>query len=520
METLPGKQVVAVIDIGTSAIRLVVAEVGAKDEVRHLENLQKPVRFGRDVFTTGHISTPVMREALEILKNYKTVIDGYGAKKVQAIATSAVREASNRDTFIDQVFVRTGLDIEILEGPEENRLELIAVEHALEGKMNLEAKNCLILEVGSGSTELILLNQGRVEITRTLSFGSVRLPGQRVPGETASSGIQRALKRDIHEIAQYAAREYSIEQVNTFIALGGDVRFVAAQFHESITGRFVELDKKAFLNFTARVAKMTPEEITAQYGLSYGQAETLYPALLIYSCFFNETHAEVFLVPMVSIRDALLLEMAQFLSGYKRTDLSKQVLNSARHLAEKYKYDKLHAAQVASTASKLFDVLEKEHGMGTRERLLLEVSGILHDIGTFISPAGHHKHSSYLVTASEIFGLRKSDKNIVSNVVRYHRRVPPHESHEAYMSLPKADRAVVSKLAAILRVADSLDHAHQQKIRQWTVERSEDALTLWIPGEVGDVSLERDALGKKGDLFTAVFGMTVQLKQRPLETSR
>jgi exopolyphosphatase/guanosine-5'-triphosphate,3'-diphosphate pyrophosphatase len=208
-----------------------------------------------------------------------------------------------------------------------------------------------------------------------------------------------------------------------------------------------------------------------------------------------------------------LLEIAQLLSGYRGTDVSKQVLNSARHLGAKYMYDKGHAACVASLALKLYDLLARDHGMGSRERLLLEVSGILHDIGTYISPAGHHKHSYYLVDAAEIFGLRRTDKNIVANVVRYHRRVPPRETHVPYMSLAKSDRAIVSKLASILRVADALDTAHQQKIRSFTLERSEDAYALWVPKEIGDISLERESLRRKGDMFADVFGAPIDLKQ-------
>ncbi len=507
------KQQVAVIDIGTSAIRMVIAEIGPKDEVRYLENLQKTVRFGKEVFTTGRLSNVAIRDAIAILKNFKIVFESFGIKKVQAIATSAVREAMNRDNFIDQVFVRTGIDVEVIEGPEENRLELLAVEHALEGKMDLQKKNCLIVEVGSGSTEVIILNQGNVEITRTLSLGSIRLPEQAVAGKTDPAVMQRVLKRSIHEVVLYAAREYNFDQVDTFIAIGGDVRFVSQQLQEKITERYAVLEKKAFEKFVHQIGKMTPEDIAAQYGLAYTEAETLYPALLVYANFLAETKAESIVVPMVSIRDGLLVEMAQMFSGYKRTDVARQVINSAHHLGAKYQYDKTHAACVASLALKLFDLISQDHGMGTRERMLLEVSALLHDIGVFISPASHHKHSSYLVDAAEIFGLRKSDKNIVSNVVRYHRRSIPRSTHVPYMSLPKADRAIVSKLAAILRIADSLDHSHQQKIRQFALERAEDLYTLWVDDELGDISLERNALIEKGGLFAEVFGAPVALKQ-------
>lgn len=506
-------QAVAVIDIGSSAVRMVIAEFGDKAEIKYLETLQKPVHLGKDVFTTGRISNKAMRESIAILKNYKTVMNTYSVSKVQAIATSAIRDAENRDNFIDQVFVRTGFDIEIIEGPEENRLELIAVENALKDKIDLENRNCLIVEVGSGSTEMIILNKGQVEVTRTLSMGSVRLPEKAIAGQTDSAVMQRVLKRSIQEVVKYAGQEYSLDQIDTFIGLGADMRFASRQIVENIPERFAVLDKKAFLTIVTKIQKMAPEEIVEKYGVSYTEAETLYPALLFYSYFLSETKAESLIVPTTTIRDALLLEMAQFLSGYKRTDVSKQVINSARHLAEKYKYDKTHAQNVASLSLKLFDALQQDHGLGVRERLLLEISAVLHEIGVYVSPTDYHKHSKYLIDAVDLFGLRKADKDIVSNVVRYHRGRAPQADHVWYMSLPKADRAIVLKLAAILRVSYALDRSRQQKIRTFNLEREEDLYTIWIEPEVIDISMERDALVRYGILFSEVFGASIVLKQ-------
>src|SRR6476659_7868653 len=157
---------------------MVIAEVGPKSAIRYLENLQKPLALGKDVFTTGRISHRLMRQGIEMLKNYKASIDSYGVKRMHAIATSAVREAANRDNFIDQVFVRTGIDIEVIDGAEENRLDLIAVEHALEGRFDFARTNCLIIEVGTGSTEIIVTAGGEVALTRTLLLGPLRLPEQ------------------------------------------------------------------------------------------------------------------------------------------------------------------------------------------------------------------------------------------------------------------------------------------------------------------------------------------------------
>ena len=511
----PQKQPVGVIDIGSSAIRMIVAEVGPKTEIHYLENLQKPVQLGKDVFTTGRISNVTIRECILILKNFKTSIDSYGVKKIHTIATSAVREAGNRDNFVDQIFVRTGIDVEVIEGAEENRLDLITVEYALEGKFDFQKTSCLIIEVGSGGTEMIILNQGEIELTRTLTIGSTRLPEQAVAGKTKPDVMQRLLKRSIHNIAEQAGREYSLGKVNTFIALGGEMRFAAKQLstEANAANRFLTMNRKDFLKLVESIAKLSAEEITNQFAMSYADAEILYPTLLIYANFLGETESENVIVPMTSIRDALLLELAQLLSGYKRTDLSKQVITSARHLGKKYMYDDAHASCTAQLSVKLFDLLKEDHGMSPRERLLLEVAAILHDIGMYISATSHHKHSSYLVDAAEIFGLRKADKDIVSNIIRYHRRTTPQATHVAYMSLPRADRAIVSKLAAILRVADALDRSHQQKIRNFTLTKDDDAITLWVSEETGDISIEREGLIRKGGMFADIFGASIILKQ-------
>ena len=162
---------------------MVIAEIGPKLSIKPLENLQKPIAFGKDVFNSGRLSHASIRESIDILDNFESVLESYGVKRVQAIATSAVREAANRDNFLDQVFVRTGIDVEVVEGAEENRLDLIAVENALQGRFDFDKKNCLIMEVGTGSTEIILTNKGEVSLTRTLLIGPLRLPDQSIRGQ-------------------------------------------------------------------------------------------------------------------------------------------------------------------------------------------------------------------------------------------------------------------------------------------------------------------------------------------------
>lgn len=514
VEAAPLREMVGVIDVGSSAIRMVIAEAGPKSAIRQLENLQRPVAFGKNVFTTGRLSPEAIREGINILVDYKNVLASYGVKRMHAIATSAVREAANKDNFIDQVFVRTGIDIEVIEGAEENRLELIAVESALHGAFDFEKKSSLIIEVGTGNTEIVLTNKGEVTLTRTLLMGPLRLPEQAVLGKIDSAALQRLLKRRVHDIALELSRETNLAEIDTFIALGASMRALSRQLREKTESESLAvLPVKEFFEFLKPLSKLSAEEVSERYAIPYSDAETYYASLLIYAGFAAETKAEQVVIPMTSIRDALILEMAQLVSGSRRTDLSRQVLHSAKSLAKKYRYDEAHSSAVVHVALKLFDALKEVHGMGPRERLLLEISAILHDIGAFVSASSRHKHSSYLINASEIFGLRKADKDIVSNVVRYHRRSPPKMTHVAYVSLPRQDRAVVSKLAAILRVADALDAGRQQKCREFTLEREDGSYVLWVPEAAGDVSLERQSLAKKSDMFLDVIGATITLKQ-------
>lgn len=505
----------AVIDVGSGAVRMVVAELGPGAQIRHLENLSKPVRLGRDVFTTGRISQPVMRETIEILRNFKAAAETYGVKRIQAIATSAVREAINRDNFIDRAFLAAGVDVEVIEGAEENRLSLLAAEDALEGPLQIGKKNCLILEAGCGATEIIVLAKGKVELNRSLLVGSIRLPERLILGKCEVAVLARAVRRVIQALVADARRECDWDALDTIIAMGADMRLAARQIAGPAATNHQVLAVKDFLDFAKLAAKSPADELAARCGVPFSDAETLHPATLIVSTFLAQTKAESLVVPAASIRDGLLLEMSQVVSGGKRTDVSRQVTSSARSLGRKFKYDDGHAQVVAALSLKLFDFLKAEHGLGPRERMLLETAAILHDIGFYISPTSHHKHAAYLVSASEIFGLRKADKDIVANVVRYHRRSLPKPTHTSYMSLPRQDRTVVSKLAAILRVSDALDNPHQQKIRDFSLEKQAESFTLWVGPEAGgDVSLERQAMQGKADLFAEVFGVAIALKQR------
>src|SRR5262249_22728348 len=178
---------------------------------------------------------------------------------------------------------------------------------------------------------------------------------------------------------------------------------------------------------------------------------------------------------------------------------------SALSLGERYRFDAAHGHAVAHLSTRLFDDLRPEHGLPDRDRLLLMVAALLHDVGVHVNRNAHHKHAQYLLVASDIFGLSREDLAIVGNVARYHRRAIPQKSHLPYAQLDRQARVRVSKLAAILRVANALDAEHMQKVWEARVVRRPDEWVLEVEGS-GDLTMERLSVQARGDLFTEVFG--------------
>jgi exopolyphosphatase / guanosine-5'-triphosphate,3'-diphosphate pyrophosphatase len=504
---------VAVIDIGASALKLTVAEPTADGGFRILESLTRGVLLGKDTFTHGRLSAPSVEAALKALEGFRRVLDDYGVVRHRAVATSAVREAVNRDAFVDRVRLRTGLVVEIIDGSEENRLTYMAVRQVLKGHDALSSGDTLLIEVGGGSADLSFLRKGQPIYSGTYPLGSVRMRQSLAAWHGAHEQRMRLLRRHVRNVVADLKREMPLHEAQQFIALGGDVRFVAARAGSlGPDEKLVTVPREAFLALCEEVPNEDVEQLVEHYHLPQAEAETLAPALLVYRELLLETQAQDVLVPDASLRLGLLLDLARADEGHGIEDFSRQVLASAVALGEKYRFDAPHGRNVAFLATRLFDELQAEHGLTRRHRLLLEVAALLHDIGIYVNLRGHHKHSQYLLSVSEIFGLSREDMAIVSNVARYHRRALPQKSHLLYTALDREDRVEVNKLAALLRLANALDADHLQKVRDLRVVREEGLWALEVDG-AGDLTMERIAALARADFLVEAFGVRVSFRE-------
>ncbi len=505
---------VAVIDVGTLAIRMQLAEIGADGTVRLLDLLQKPVALGKDSFTRGRLQQPTIEQCVAIFTGFHQVMQEHGITRpdqVLAVATSAVREALNRDTLLDRIYTATGLTIRVIDEAEENRLMYLAFETLAAADADLKNGDALLIEIGGGSTEVLLVQQERVAFAETYKLGSLRmhetLEACRAPAERARAILTQHIERTIESIRRSVPATKSLR----FIAMSGDARFAAAQLGAKLAeAPCARLDLKTFAAFAEKTMGSTPERLVKRHKLPFQEAETVGPSLLAYVLLARAFKVEQLIVPRISLRDGLLREMAtrDIWSGA----FGEQVLHAAWLLARRYQIEEDHAKHVAELCAKLFNELQPEHRMGRRHFFLLQAAAIMHEVGGYVSNRSHHKHSMYLIANSDLFGLTREDLAIIALVARYHRRAVPSATHLEYAALDRDSRIAVSKMAALLRVADALDRGHIQQVRDFTCAREPGRFVLTVP-QAEDLTLERLAVREKGNLFEEMFGMTIVLRE-------
>lgn len=507
-------RIVAVIEVGTTSIRLMIAQIDTETGAFNcLDPLQQAVALGRDTFTEGRIGQETTEECVQVLRSFVRKLKEYrieNARDIMAVATSAVREASNQDTFLDRLFVATGIDVRVIDEAEVNRFTYSAVHSAVERVPALGKRDTLVVEVGGGSTEVLMLHRGRVGDAHSHRLGSLRLRRMleeyRAPGGRLSEILRSHVDRSIRQIRG----GLSFGKNLSMLSLGGDARLACSELDPDWDQKDVAaVDVSALSRLTDKLLELSVDEVVRRYHIAYPDAETLAPALLVYTRLAQTLGLKEIHVGTATLRDGILAEMA--IHGSWTEQYQQQIVNSALELGKKYDVDKKHARHVAELARKLFRALRDEHRLNPRYELILNIAALLHEVGLFISNRSHHKHSMYLIQNSDLFGLGGRDLLLTALVARYHRRAHPKPDHEGFSSLDRESRVAVAKMAAILRVADALDRGHVQRRRQVDLLLEPGRLVITVKNP-GDLTLEQHGLQEKGGLFEQIYGMKVHLR--------
>lgn len=501
------------IEIGSTGIRLLVSEINDAGEHSILDRSDQPVSLGRDVFTSGRISRDTLLQCLSILNRFKEQLAGWNIKpdEVTVFATSAFREAKNRDSILDRIMVKTGFRVKVIDGIEENRLEYLAVSNRLKesGFADLE-ENSIILEAGGGSTEIMLIEHGKIAGAHSMRLGTIIIEQQIKTMMGSMGDARRYITEFINNTKGSLNNELDLSKVKQFIAIGIDVKLAALFAGRPVSTFLWEIERVDFDNFVDEIQNYTPEELIAKYKISYTEAESLHLNLLVYQLFINLTNVKTIIVPETNLQEGIVIAKKTRQNADIQQEFYEQIIASVLNLLHKYNADEKHAQYVRYTSAFLFDELREELGLEKKARMLLEIAALLHDIGTFISASDHNKHSKYIIEHSEIFGMNKDDITVVSQIALWHRGSKNMKDDQSFTSLTRELRLTILKLTAILRIADAIDRAHTQRVHGLKIAFTNDTMTLRTDGTHNNV-LEKIAISEKSDLFESVFGYKVVL---------
>jgi exopolyphosphatase/guanosine-5'-triphosphate,3'-diphosphate pyrophosphatase len=505
---------VACVDMGSNAIRFLAAEFSSESQYAALVSERAPVRLGHGVYLSGRLDPAAMDAAAASVRRFRDTMAELGIEHCRAVATSAVRESKNGDAFIERIRSETGIELEPISGSEETRLVHLAVAN----RLPLGRRRWLLVDLGGGSVEVSLVDHDGIIWSESHTMGSVRLLEVLTDAGAEPGRFRRLLEEYVSVLKVPAAA--GAGRIAGYIATGGNIETLArlaGARPEPDVGRLQVANLRAVVE---RLAAMSYRERVVELGLREDRADVILPAALVYLRLAELCPADEIIVPNVGLKDGLLLDLVDGLARSRdhADRQARDVLAGAVTVGRKYLFDEPHSRHVASLALTLFDQLRPLHGLGAADRKILQAGALLHNIGQFVSFKGHHKHSHYLISNSELPNFSRREMQLVANVARYHRGADPSTLHQAFAELGEEDRQRVRRLVALLRVADALDRDHVQRVHGLQAKIGSSTVTLHLESS-GGLLLEGWSLKKKAQLFGEVFERKIRLRFTGDETA-
>lgn len=506
----------AVIDVGTNSIHLVLAEVEPDFSYKILDRFKDMTRLGDGAFRTRRLSEAAMARGLEVVQTLALLARNKGYERIEAVATSAVREAENGGEFIEAVARQTGLTVRVVTGPEEARLIYLGVRHS----MDLAQRPTLVVDVGGGSVELIIGNRNAMIQGQSLKLGAIRLKDLYLTKDPPTKAMCRAMQEAIDGQLDAAFRRIRTRTFDRLVGTSGMIANLTEIIYLRRTGRPVPqlnlatVSLKEVLAVERLLTQSTFKARLAIPGLDPKRADTLLPATAVVRTLMERTGQDRMTVSDKAIREGLIYD---FIERHREGIKAEQEIPNVRrrtvlHLAEACRYPAAHSHHVALLAMQLFDQTRSLHGLGDQEREWLEYAALLHDVGYLINSRQHHKHAYYLIKNSDLAGLTAEEIEMIASIARYHRRALPRNAHEQTKGLSPRRRRVLEVLSALLRVADGLDRSHFSVIQGLRVKLG-NPVTVALR-TTGDPELEIWAARNRADLFEQVFKRPLQFAAR------
>lgn len=505
----PGAMVAA-IDVGSNAIRMGVATRDANGVPILIQRYREAVRLGHDAFTTGLLSPETMENAVEAFRQFRRILDQHQIGIYRATATSAMRDSRNGAELVRRIQEEANIRLELISGEEEARL----VHYSISRRVDLNNKFTLLVDMGGGSVEVTLCDNGEVIASQSFKIGTVRLLEMMGQGGNFNTLLSEYLDATRKKIREQIGRR----KADLCIATGGNASAIGELAHQLLATPSIQtINRKQLATLIEKLSAITFEERVRDLGLRPDRADVILPAAMVFHEIMSLAGAKVMQMPDAGLLDGVILDMVD---GEERTFLSKRrnLIAWTRSLKRKYHVDQKYAKHVSNLSLALFDQLTELHKLGALERLLLEVAGLVHEIGMYIRVGGHHRHAGYVISVSPLLGLSEREKMLLAQVVRYQRKGPPSDTHEGFTALPEEDRKKVWQLSALLRLGIALNKERRNRVHNIRVHTDKKKIELILNGD-GDLLLERWAVLQTSAYIEQALGRSIHIDITSPETS-
>jgi exopolyphosphatase/guanosine-5'-triphosphate,3'-diphosphate pyrophosphatase len=504
------------IDVGTNSIHLIVVELDPRfGTSRTILKAREMVRLGGgEALARGHLSKKAVQRGVAAIAKFAGAARAAGASDVRAVATSAVREASNREEFLAAVRATSGIEIEVLGDVEEARLIHLGVSRGFP----LGDRVACIFDIGGGSTEFIVGDADRAYFLHSVRLGSLRLYEEYMRDESAAGIGYRALEKHVRTLLGPVAHQLADYRFDTLIGTSGTVLGLAAlDAAESglpaqrAHGYVLRLERLRALQQS--MLRLTPAERRKMPGMNPRRSDIIVAGNAIVMSVLEALGREELVVSERALREGIVVDYLErnIAVARKLGDERTRRFDAAHALARHFGRSGVHENHVAGLALQLFDQLREVHRFEPADRDVLFAAALVHDVGMAISPSAHHKHSAYIVRNAGLAGWRPEEVELIAALVRYHRKSLPKPTHPEWADASPATRAKIEGLGGILRLADGLDRRHLGVVSALRVAVNGVHIAVTVEASQ-DITSETGGARFKSDLFERAFGVTLSFE--------
>src|SRR5579863_9772237 len=497
----------AAVDIGSNSVRMEAAEVNDGMAPRILASERQVTRLGASVFRAGRISLESMDMICGVLNTMSQQYKRLEVKAVRAVATAAVRDASNQHEFIARASAALGTDVEIISGQEEARLIHLGVK----SRWPHPQERFLIIDIGGGSAEIILSENERIGQSFSKPLGALRLQELFLRSDPPKPSEMHRLEEYIEERIGSAVRRIGAARIDRVVGTSATASAVVCAINRIPRARRDESDRRRAT--TAQIRKLYRDistlDISARQkitGIGPRRAEIIIPGTAVLLHILDALRMPALFYSAAGVRDGIIADLATRGVDRGLSQLSVDQRSVVEEMAEHFGVALRHARKVARLANELFLGFQNAHRLPAHFGRLLEAAAYLHDTGHYVSDTRHHKHSYYLVANSDLPGFTLNEREIIANLCRYHRKALPTPEHENLQFLDVEDQRAITYLIPLLRMADSLDRSHGQRIRSVECRQRESdfLITLNVAPDT-DIDLEIWAAERLAEVFRQVY---------------